>query len=193
MHCFRSLDLTRLINSLAVRKLTPAHKGKSDHAFGQLDRVSWMRCAMQASTLSTQNKARRCWTGASGAWQGEHDAGHPDLPRRRARRGAPCSNSWKLRLPKPSREDRQPELSHRLPCPRLVFRSRASSAGIIGGRRSGRRLSGRLPERKRSPCVAEALSQKPRMLVVIAFATKMARAIWTMATRKVDCGTQRRQ
>lgn len=37
-------------------------------------------------------------------------------------------------------------------CPRLVFRSRASSAGIIGGRRSGRRRSGRLPERKRSSC-----------------------------------------
>lgn len=33
--------------------------------------------------------------------------------------------------------------------------------------------------------LAEALSRKPRMLVAIAFATKMARTIWAMATRKV--------
>lgn len=41
---------------------------------------------MQASTLSSQHEARRCWTGASGTSQGEHDAEHSDPPRRRARR-----------------------------------------------------------------------------------------------------------
>lgn len=63
-------------------------------------------------------------------------------------------------------------------CPRLVFRSRASSAGIIGGRRSGAGEVVDCLSANAALVLAEALSRKPRMLVAIAFATKMARTIW---------------
>lgn len=181
---------------------------------------------MQASTLSTQHEARRCRTGASGTSQGEHDAGHSDPPRRRARReesdfhrrpsvscagwlarpgGTPSprqrtarsvdrifgwrvarnaiarvtpddvtyyvalpfderlNGGWRrkgravLELmeapPSEAESGRQAagaEPSTTMPAARLPVSSQL--CWIIGGRRSGRRRSGRLPERKRSSC-----------------------------------------
>lgn len=93
-------------------------------------------------------------------------------------RGAPRPNSWKLRLPKPSRKDRQPELSHRL-------HARGSSSGLepalLGLLADDGLAAGEVVDclsANAALVLAEALSRKPRMLVAIAFATKMARTIW---------------